>query len=333
MPRIELDDDFLGSQRFIDLSIKLGDQHLALGWMVSAWCEAWKYWIQDQKLIPKKVWDELGFPKAIIDSKLATEFSDGIKMRGIKKRFQWWFDCKDKASAAGKKSAEIRAKKYGSSKPSMNKVTKNAEHAFMNCERPFINREPALNVREPDVNSREPDVNSREPDVNPHEPSYSYSNSFSNSNSLTNSKKENKSNTGYSDEKDTPLVQKPRRVSGKSPKEPCATTELWDIYNQEFVQYWKKDPPPRNAQVNSLLSRLLSNFGKENAIKVIKHYFKIRDAYYHKSFHPVGLLVKQGHQIFSSMSTGVNITNTQMRQMDQQASAADKIEKIRSGQI
>ena len=117
MARINIEDRFLKDQRFINLTIKLKSYHLALGYMVAAWIEAQKYWLPHKLLIPRSVWDEAGFPQEIIDCKLALEFKDGIKLRGIKKNFQWWFDGVSQRSEAGKKSAEVRKQKYGSSRP------------------------------------------------------------------------------------------------------------------------------------------------------------------------------------------------------------------------
>jgi hypothetical protein len=97
--------------------MKINSHALAIGWMVLAWNEAQKYWLPDMKLIPKERWIEMNFPNEIIECNLATEFPDGIKLRGIKKHFQWWFDGMSQRIAAGKKSAENRKIKFGSAIP------------------------------------------------------------------------------------------------------------------------------------------------------------------------------------------------------------------------
>lgn len=126
-----------------------------------------------------------------------------------------------------------------------------------------------------------------------------------------------------------------RIPSGTRPpgKQELDSSELWIVYQDEYFAKHKAEPPPRNAKVNSQLCVLVKHFGKDRAKDLIRHYFKLPDAYYFKSFHPIGLLVTKAHEIYSSMTTGRFVNNTDLKQMESALNHRTTLEKIRNGEI
>lgn len=118
----------------------------------------------------------------------------------------------------------------------------------------------------------------------------------------------------------------------KNKIEPGASNALWSVYCEEYYSKWKKEPPPRNAMVNGQLAHLKRTMGDKSE-SVIRHYFKMKDVFFHKQFHPVGLLIKQAHTICASMDTGRHMTNTEMNNLDKMATTQKLIEKVQNGEL
>lgn len=119
----------------------------------------------------------------------------------------------------------------------------------------------------------------------------------------------------------------------RSKSEPPESSILWATYQTEYLSRWKKEPPPRNARINSNLKKLVSEFGMESATDMVKHYFKMPDTYYLKNFHPVGLLISQAHQIYSSMTTGRTMSKGMMRSMESANTLQETFAAIDRGEV
>ncbi len=113
MARINIEDSIWSDSRFMKLLLKLQDERTAIGAVVMAWKIAQKYWCPDKKPIPHIEWLRSNIGREFIDVGLADEKEDGVYVRGSEKHFAWWFEKQD----AGRRSAESRKKKYGSSQP------------------------------------------------------------------------------------------------------------------------------------------------------------------------------------------------------------------------
>jgi hypothetical protein len=119
----------------------------------------------------------------------------------------------------------------------------------------------------------------------------------------------------------------------RSKTAPPESTILWAIYQAEYQARWQKEPPPRNARINSNLKKLVSEFGVESSTAMIKHFFKMPDAYYLKNFHPVGLLISQAHQIYASMTTGRTMSKGMMRSMETANTLQETFAAIDRGEV
>lgn len=117
-----------------------------------------------------------------------------------------------------------------------------------------------------------------------------------------------------------------RDTTGKS-------APLWQAYKEEYVKKWKDEPPPPDATIYSQLCVLLRNLGEKKAIEVIRYYFKMSDSYYIQNFHPIPLLVKQRHKIYSSMTTGLTHTKASMNRYEKTAQFQETLSLIDEGKI
>lgn len=129
MPRINIEDKLWADQRFDALKIILGSEYLALGYMLKIFKLAQESWLKnEQQLIPHETWNLYDF-SSVEKVGLVEKFPDGIYVKGSQENFIW---LKNKQEA-GRKSAETRKLKYGTSQPkSPNRRRTATEHLFDN---------------------------------------------------------------------------------------------------------------------------------------------------------------------------------------------------------
>lgn len=116
-------------------------------------------------------------------------------------------------------------------------------------------------------------------------------------------------------------------------KEPGKSVPLWEAYKEEYSKRYHKDPPPAGVTGFSQLCTLIRDYGVEKAIEVIKHYFQMPDSYYLRTFHPIGILIKNRHTIYSSMTTGIHLTKAKVIQIDKSQQFQQTLMDIDSGVI
>lgn len=120
MARINIEADLFTRIEWTDLVVHFKDRGKALGELNWAWIIAQKYWLDKEnprQLIPLEVWERERLSEALITFGFAERRSDGVYMRGSDEQFQWWFEGIDQRREAGKRSAAVRAEKYGTSIP------------------------------------------------------------------------------------------------------------------------------------------------------------------------------------------------------------------------
>lgn len=124
----------------------------------------------------------------------------------------------------------------------------------------------------------------------------------------------------------------PEQLSlGDTPPETASA--LWDAYCEEFRRLRHTDPPPRNQVINSQLKAIMKRFGKEKSVEIVRHYFKMPKPFYLQKGYDIGILARDAHEIYVSMTTGVHITNTQARQMERSATVRSTLNSIDEGKI
>lgn len=103
MARLNIEESIFKDTRFIDFCIFIGDREKALGALVQMWIMAQKFFLKFGE-IPKEEWIKHNLNDSLIKFGLAERTSTGVRAKGQNEQFAWLIQ----ASAAGKKSAELR---------------------------------------------------------------------------------------------------------------------------------------------------------------------------------------------------------------------------------
>lgn len=104
MARINIEDSLFTDERFLDLIVKAGNQHLAKGMVLSAFMLAQKTWIEFRG-IPIDRWPE--DLNLLIETKIASVSGGLVSVIGSKEQFAWL----DQKSQAGKKGGKSKSPK------------------------------------------------------------------------------------------------------------------------------------------------------------------------------------------------------------------------------
>lgn len=117
MARINIEDSLFKDSRFVELTLKLGDRHRALGAVLEAFMVAQEFYLDltTNRMIPLKEWKKRKLCDAVMDSGLA-ELRDGelIYVSGSEKQFAWLIQCQ----SAGIQSAKTRSRATTVQRPS-----------------------------------------------------------------------------------------------------------------------------------------------------------------------------------------------------------------------
>jgi len=276
------------------LSVKLGEA-TALGWLVLLWRFAQEHYRKDKTIIPSKSYEFYGFPDELIDFEFVEKRKNGYYVKGSKRNFEWIFKGIEQRRKAGKKSAEIRKKKFGSAIPC------NARNLQKNPKNPNKDRTPVRTL----PNGTEPS-------------------SSSSSSSSTSKYNSNNSNSSYYD-----LIEEKKLICCKSKVSKPTTpgSEVWFSYADAYERKYRTSPI-RNSKTNSQCKRLIYLVGKENACKIVKHYLTINDQFYIKKAHDIGLCITDYQKILTSAETGINITTTKATQVDKMQTNRDAFREV-----
>lgn len=150
MARINIEDQWWSDLRRSKLSKILGSEYLADAAAIRMWKLAQDFWKNERGLIPIHVWEHFEFAKecvacglAVIDREPNGTERPFIYVRGSCEYLDWIREKRELAIIAGKKSAESRKKKFGSSQPPGGKGHKQPKNS-------------SINRTEPNENSTEP---------------------------------------------------------------------------------------------------------------------------------------------------------------------------------
>lgn len=107
MARINIEDSLYTDHRFMELCIRLQSVDASLGALVRAWTVAQKYFLKDDRKIPRDVWDSQRLSNHIIEVGLAVEENGRIHIIGAEDQFSWLLQRVE----AGKKGGQATAKR------------------------------------------------------------------------------------------------------------------------------------------------------------------------------------------------------------------------------
>jgi hypothetical protein len=123
--RINIEECWWSDPRRTKLLLKIGFAADAAA--VNMWRAAQEFWGKGRGLIPKHVYDKIEYAQELIDSGLADVRESFVYVRGCSEYLEWHAEKREQASAAGKKSAEVRRKKAGTAQPQGGKGYKKTE--------------------------------------------------------------------------------------------------------------------------------------------------------------------------------------------------------------
>lgn len=117
MARINVDDSVFQDARFFKLVLLLGNQKLAVGELVWAWRLGQKWFLTENKGIPRREWVKQDCNDAIIEAGLATEESGFINIIGREKHFGWLKQKQKAGKKGGQASANVRLAQSSGANP------------------------------------------------------------------------------------------------------------------------------------------------------------------------------------------------------------------------
>ena len=106
MARINIEECWWSDPRRMKLAIALGGGALADGSAVNMWRLAQEFWSKGRRLIPKDLFDTLGFASDLLGVCLAEVRGDMVYVRGSSAYLDWAAEKREAAKIGGKKSAK-----------------------------------------------------------------------------------------------------------------------------------------------------------------------------------------------------------------------------------
>lgn len=108
----------------------------------------------------------------------------------------------------------------------------------------------------------------------------------------------------------------------------AACRETWESYAAAYADRYRT-APIRNVKTNSLIKRFCQLVPANEAPSVAAHYVHHNGQYYVAKLHPVELLVTDAAKLRTEWATGVRMTTTRARQIDQTGSMLDIVAEIK----
>ena len=311
MARINFEDSIFKENRFIELAIALGGKSQAIGALVSAFFVDQRFWFPNKNRIPKEVWQKEKLADELIATDWAVEHDSEVYVRGSEEQFAWLF----KKQQAGRRSVEIKRK-------SDQQLLTPVEQLLTPVEQLLTPVEQLLTPVEQLSTSLL------------FSPFSSLSSPFSDSNSIAQGSPSPTAGElslfadPYPDENIVKLPAK-RTIN---PEGPSPTALVWRAYKVAYEKRHGK-APPWNAKLAGQLKAFVSRMPAEDAPLVAEFYLSHNDAYYVKSRHPAGLMLRDAEKLHVEWSTGDKMTSAQAKSAESMDHYASQMERIRRGEL
>lgn len=306
MARLNFEDSIYKSPAFQKFMIRIGDRHKAMGMLVDLWALAQKHWFPDKRFIPIEEFNESDLSPILIECGLAEGRDGGVYAKGSEDAFQWLFDAQEKASAGGKKSAEVRKEKYGSAQPRKN-IEQDSNHA----------RSSGSN-----------ELNSFDERPNPPEPSFL----FSLSSSLSSLSSDSNSDSflekeGEEAQETTKPVKRPLKAVA-----PEGTQDTIARYCDSWRARYGANPHI-GKKVAGQIKSLVKDMGYQKAMQYIEAYLEMPDAWFVKKRHDIPTLMSNMNAVTQYIQTGRLFTNRDIRSLEQAVNTQNLLDMVERGQI
>lgn len=116
MARINIEDSWLLDQRRVELILRVGSAQLADGIAFQVWRTAQEAY-RNGHLLQVEAFERIPGFSDFLSVGLAVVLPEGVYVKGQETFFSWLRDKQASASKGGKRSAAVRARKYGTSQP------------------------------------------------------------------------------------------------------------------------------------------------------------------------------------------------------------------------
>lgn len=291
--RINIETKLWADPRFQDLMIKTGNRHAAKGMVLELFSLAQEYWYPGRKHIPRTAFERSGLGPTI-ETGLAELKDDGVKCVGSEDAFAWLFEKQE----AGKKSAEARKAKFGSSIPRKTKKPRK--------------KNEATNIVEQCSNGVE---QTRTP-TNTHEPpSPSPSPSLSSSSSSCS------------------IYSVGSAPSAPSPKVRSPVGLFIATYVQAYQARYPGGRPDLRGKIQGAIKRYVQETQIERACEMIRTYCEMDDRWFLTKAHDFGTFIENLSKVGLKLDTGIQVNQTTARANEKISHAQDQLRRIAEGSL
>lgn len=129
-------------------------------------------------------------------------------------------------------------------------------------------------------------------------------------------------------EEEEEIKSSPRELISVVPTErPPKSARSWDAYATAYLARYHAEPV-RNAQVNSLLCKLVDKLGEEKAPAVAAFYVQHNNPFYVGKRHPVNLLLADAEGLHTQWVTGVKATTGEARNAEQKDNVSEQYKRV-----
>jgi len=298
MSQIRIDESLFNDVRFKMLAQKMDEsgnfgEALALEMFVKVCFLAQRYWRDNRKLIPLKIWNFDPRYKLLEECDLAKQNKDGVYLSGSNAFFDWYHNKKEAGRVGGIKSG--------------------------------ISRKKIKDTKEYEAKQTKQKIEADEAECRTKEPS-SVSVSVSSSVSVSDSS----SVATYSSP--VAPAPGPVQINDPKPKpkkatEPSEGTEVWAAYSDAY-RYRYRVEPVRNARANANCKDLVKRLGKNEAIQVVQFYLGHNHSWYVQKSHAIGLCLADAESLHTQMLTNNQVTSSQAQKLDKGSEQAAIFAKV-----
>lgn len=134
--------------------------------------------------------------------------------------------------------------------------------------------------------------------------------------------------TNVTNETDVTLAPAPKR--DRAAREPSRIKPVWEKYKSAFEGRYGT-APPWNAKSAGMLKQLIGRIPEDEAPDVAAFYVLHSDAFYVRSGHPIGLLLKDAEKLRTEWATGRKVTSMQARQAEARDANVDAMKAYLAG--
>lgn len=104
-------------------------------------------------------------------------------------------------------------------------------------------------------------------------------------------------------------------VPSKPKSDPSKNIPTWEAYREAYSRRYGT-APIRNASVNAKLAQFVNRIGTEESPLVAEFYLTHNDAFYVKSMHPVGLMLRDAEKLRTEWATGRKMLGSAAREAE-----------------